>query len=1249
MLLKTNKIFLAVLLLAGLAASSCVSVNGGCGEGRRGDVTVAFTITPATGDTKSILTAGESEVRSVYLAAYRRDIGKLDGSGYFAGTGGTLDLLSGKEYDIYALVNIPGGDSFVPPVDEAQMREITLSLPDFASINASGIPMSGAVTGIKPKANPNVTIDVTRLLAKLILTIDHTGLTGADGPDLSRQNFSNLNLDIRNANRTLAPFREGGSRALASSDILPSSDGSADMGAETPFDPAQYACGAMVDDATFVYYIPENRQGLVYDGGTDLWSALITNGDPAQKIPSVVSAQGKDPGLLTYVEFTGGVPDTDGYGGSIRYRFFLGQNATDNFDVRRNDVYTYSLSMLLSTALDESEWKCEQDDWTDTRALMIVGDDFRPLGDDDPVIVLHPGEQATAFVYYNSLGEHADDDPMETALTSTAPVVSYPKYTQTGKFADPDATISGLAQRTSGWYTNFFASDPSKVPEGQAMASDGLSVSFDSRTNGFTFAASPGAVTGKEYDLNFFLLPGKSTPVRSVKIIVLEPLGCTLYHEDGVTPLDPSYLYEGFGVWMEVRGIVSDKFDVWDYGRPDGDLWQSQVPGVGARGCGTDHVTVTSGYPQYPRYGTAETVDSQAGYRAEYDKTQWVYLVLSEGTTKLRVRGRHPKYDTDRLDITLTAKPVSIHSISWQKGYVGQAGLVDWQRYTFFIDGTVADGDSWVPAYFDESGRWIPEDYFTQAFGIYEYNATTRYLLYPSVFARGMYGLIPAGANVNHNCPEEYSEWLPFNQVFWEINKARANSPDVVSIYAGGGWVSGSPGCSGLNILSPVQYLPAGPYYDPGTDSDDDQVFQRPWNTWERVTLAGHCYNDAHIYMRNLNFALGRPDNEWNPDAYKGKCRFWINNPEVPFNADVYNADGVLDSQAFDIEWKVPYPWNPARWASDYYIHWGDGGFDWSWSPEELSSSPENVSMTFPDAMINLAGFDVRGDMSYKSEGGRGHLIWDPDSTPGRLLENEHFYPPNGDVTYVKTIRNIHSGQSISKQQKVTLKHRIGVCQYAEFINGWPSEGKNTVRIWLALPRRAYLDATYNTGTVQNPVFEYGGNLAGDPNSGGIDSFGSYPFRSYAGFDWGVGSGGHSPGWWISTSGEVIEQEHGAYIPNAYAEYTFSSTSPWTWDMAAGDCNSAELFLEDTYRWWNDFYTVFDSSATPGMYRDDNQSNPTLLSAPRFMDSSGSALSEGELFSAFGLSGVNIESFSIVNDPLGRGMIPYVIRSAGGM
>ena len=101
--------------------------------------------------------------------------------------------------------------------------------------------------------------------------------------------------------------------------------------------------------------------------------------------------------------------------------------------------------------------------------------------------------------------------------------------------------------------------------------------------------------------------------------------------------------------------------------------------------------------------------------------------------------------------------------------------------------------------------------------------------------------------------------------------------------------------------------------------------------------------------------------------------------------------------------------------------------------------------------------------------------------------------------------------------------------------------------------------------------------------------------------------------------------------------------------MAAGDCNSAELFLEDTYRWWNDFYTVFDSSATPGMYRDDNQSNPTLLSAPRFMDSSGSALSEGELFSAFGLSGVNIESFSIVNDPLGRGMIPYVIRSAGGM
>ena len=116
----------------------------------------------------------------------------------------------------------------------------------------------------------------------------------------------------------------------------------------------------------FVFYVPENRQGVLMPGNTD----------PAEKdIEGVEAACGEGISkLLTYLEFKGRLNAGDkGLEGDILYRFFLGRNSTDDFDIGRNREIRVTLS-FNSESVFEPDWKLDNEDFTDSRRFFLSGD-----------------------------------------------------------------------------------------------------------------------------------------------------------------------------------------------------------------------------------------------------------------------------------------------------------------------------------------------------------------------------------------------------------------------------------------------------------------------------------------------------------------------------------------------------------------------------------------------------------------------------------------------------------------------------------------------------------------------------------------------------------------------------------------------------------------------------------------------------------------------------------------------------------
>lgn len=339
MLPPFRRLFLAALLLF---VTSCL--RQALPESETGE-RVCLTVCPrgAVEMGKSGCAGSPDRVYSYVLMAYR--LGHLDASVRSTeGTPQPLRLLKGCSYHLYALAH---AGTFEVPVLEEDL--LSCSLPGGAfpveDGQACALPMAWSRMDYIPQSEAPLTLDFERLFAKLVVGLDKSSLTA----------LSVTSLRLRQAASRVYPFRPG----VKATQVC-------DGDAATTADLSRLNGGGNLE-----LYIPENCQGTLLKGNEQAQNRLPENlGDAA--------------GLCTYLEMSVQSENANLMAGEATARIYLGENAADNFDVRRGAVLDLSLCWTdrLLGGLDwriESRWQFQRgsvEGWI-AEGMHGVGDLYR--------------------------------------------------------------------------------------------------------------------------------------------------------------------------------------------------------------------------------------------------------------------------------------------------------------------------------------------------------------------------------------------------------------------------------------------------------------------------------------------------------------------------------------------------------------------------------------------------------------------------------------------------------------------------------------------------------------------------------------------------------------------------------------------------------------------------------------------------------------------------------------------------------
>lgn len=278
------------------------------------------------GNTKSVLTSDgvETRITDLTVAAYRD--GYIFCSKYYSSLPDEIELTLYKKlrFHIYVLANM-GDYTSALPKREDDLEDLSFNLSSYSAVNENGIPMAGSIQ-FRPGVSSVSDIVLERLFAKVTVNLTCTWPGG-------RINAARLG----NINRKLKPF--GTSAIESGTDVF---TGTPDNGLTSG------------TTATIVLYVPENKQGVIPE---------VTSSE--EKSPDRTDAVENASSRLSYLEVE--VEGSGLYQGTITYRNYLGNNATDSFDIERNKSYIWNIEYFEDN-LSRDEWKWDND-LTDTRYL----------------------------------------------------------------------------------------------------------------------------------------------------------------------------------------------------------------------------------------------------------------------------------------------------------------------------------------------------------------------------------------------------------------------------------------------------------------------------------------------------------------------------------------------------------------------------------------------------------------------------------------------------------------------------------------------------------------------------------------------------------------------------------------------------------------------------------------------------------------------------------------------------------------
>lgn len=233
-------------------------------------------------------------------------------------------------FNIYMLGNV---GKVEPPVDEDGLPALQCVIPSYGQFLEKGFPLAEAFPGYR-KGDP-AHFRLKRLVGQYDVRMK---VSAADA------RYSVKDVRLKNCSRDVYPFST-----------------------ETPSrifyctcDPSDCRCGDYLTEEdvarlnageTVALYFMENLQGVL----------LPDNTDSKLKIPSsldLIDSGVAD--MCTYIEVTADVTTQMSRYEDGKYRFYLGQDQTTDFSIRRNTLYSVVLDFTQNMVCEE-EWRIEAD------------------------------------------------------------------------------------------------------------------------------------------------------------------------------------------------------------------------------------------------------------------------------------------------------------------------------------------------------------------------------------------------------------------------------------------------------------------------------------------------------------------------------------------------------------------------------------------------------------------------------------------------------------------------------------------------------------------------------------------------------------------------------------------------------------------------------------------------------------------------------------------------------------------------
>ena len=343
-----------------------------------GEAALSFCVsTPVVGvDTKSVITDTyfETGIRSILILVLGEDGSwkstyKEVSSGYLStGTGvAALDLDAVKvracyqDYTVYAFVNMGNVMDNMPvdasgkPTPDAYVYSLPVAYPD---LGTRGMPMCAKVTvdtdDLPAGGQANVVLTLRRLMAKVVISVKKTGMTGENAGVLN----SSI-IRVRQVPRVIRPFAAGGSGAL---EVVELYGGVGASSTDTDYYSfsAGAAAGAAYHTNVTTLYVPENYQGV--------------GSETSQE--KKATAPGETPtgrqALATFLEYKASKSGTnDGISGNLTYKAYLGENVVNDYNVIGDKVYRATLNLSWNGLFFDGDWRVDNSDITDSRRLYL--------------------------------------------------------------------------------------------------------------------------------------------------------------------------------------------------------------------------------------------------------------------------------------------------------------------------------------------------------------------------------------------------------------------------------------------------------------------------------------------------------------------------------------------------------------------------------------------------------------------------------------------------------------------------------------------------------------------------------------------------------------------------------------------------------------------------------------------------------------------------------------------------------------